>query len=238
MKYFSFLVFILMMAGSCNLIPGRIKGNGKIVTKNFALNNFDKIDIGGSKNIILTQDSAFSVNIQTDENLFSDLEAYVENGELNVDSKNDKRLNPSDKISVNVSMPVLKKIDISGISTFSTNGKFSQNEKISVILSGASEGTMNLRAPELNLKVVGASALNISGETRNVISTASGSSVINSFDLKSETTDTKASGASSVNVFASIELKAKASGASNISYKGNPTVQKKSTGASEVTKAD
>lgn len=237
MKYFSFLLLIAVLASSCNLIGNRIRGNGKITSKTYTLKDFTGVDIGGAKQIFLKQDSAFSVKIETDENLFDYLNVMVDNGLLRVNSKNSSWLDPSGEIKVFITMPTAKKIEVSGASSISTENRFSADEKISVNLSGASEGTLDVRAPVLDLRASGASTLTISGETRDVKSDASGASTINSFDLKSENHNAEASGASSIDLFASISLKANASGASDITYKGNPsTLKQNASGGSEVKK--
>lgn len=239
MRYFIFFVGLVTVFTSCNLIDGRrIKGNGKITTKNYDLKGFHGIDIGGSKKIFLKQDSAFSVKIETDENLFDYLNVRVDNGQLKVSSKNSSWLSPSDEIKIFISMPSINEIDVNGASSISTENRISGNEKIIVKLGGASEGTLEFRAPVLDLKSTGASTLTVSGETRDVKSNASGASTINSFDLKSENSDVKATGASSIDLFASVSLNANASGASNVNYKGNPSVKQNSSGASEIKKAD
>jgi len=235
MKYSSFLLIIAVLAGSCNLIDTRIRGNGKIITQNYNLKDFKGIDIGGAKQIFLKQDSAFSVKVKTDENLFDHLSVRVDNEELKISSKNGKWLSPSDELKIFVTMPVVKKIEVSGASSVSSENRLYSEEKISVDLSGASEGTLDVRAPILDLTVSGASTLTVLGETRDIKSDASGASTINTFDLKSENCVVEASGASSIDVFASISLKANASGASEIKYKGNPpTIKQHASGGSDV----
>lgn len=236
MKYFYFLLAIVL-ASSCNIIGNKIKGNGNITTKTYDLKDFKSIDAGGAMNVILKQDSLFIVKVETDENLMKYLDIEVSEGVLHIETKNGSWPDPSDgRIKIFISMPSVKSIEISGASLISTENKFTQEEKIFIDLNGASEATMDVRAPVLSLDASGASTMNITGETRDVTSDASGASTINAFDLKSENSNVEASGASSINLFASISLKANASGASHINYRGNPTVKQDASGASSVKK--
>lgn len=224
---------------SCNIIDQqRIKGDGKIVSKTYDLKDFSSIDIGNASAVFLKQDSVFSVKIETDENLFQYLVATVEEGELDVDEKNDFDLRPTNDIKIYISMPVLKKAALSGASTLKADNKIIQEEPFALDISGASNATLQLKAPTVELDVSGASTLNISGETRDIRGEASGASTIHGFDLKAETTNIEASGASTANVFASVQLTANASGASSIKYMGNPKVSSSANGAGSVSKAD
>lgn len=236
MKYYSFLLLMMMMAASCNLIGDRVRGNGNITTNTYDLKGFKSIDAAGGFHVLLTQGDAISVKVETDENLMKHLHIRVSEGDLKIETRNNARLLPSEGLKVYVSMPLVKKIEISGASNITAQNKFVQDEKLFIDLSGASEGTLDVRAPAVSIDVSGASTLRITGQTRDITADASGASTIHAADLKAENTNVEASGASKAHVFASISLKADASGASNISYSGNPAVKQNTSGAASVKK--
>ncbi|MCD2423596.1 DUF2807 domain-containing protein [Niabella pedocola] len=240
MKQLFFLALgAILLAGSCNIIDQqRIKGNGKIVSKTYELKDFNSIDIGNASLVFLKQDSVFSVKIETDENLFQYITAGVQEGELDIDEKDDVNLKPSNDIKIYISMPVVKKAALSGASTLKGDNKIIQNDPFALDISGASNATLQVKAPTVQVDVSGASTLTITGETRDIKGESSGASTIHAFDLKAETTNIEASGASTANVFASVQLTADASGASSIKYKGNPKVSSSANGAGSVNKAD
>lgn len=239
MKIFYYLLACGLFFGSCNTINSkRIRGNGQIITQNLALTGFNSIDIGDAANIYLTQDSAYSVIIKTDENLLPYIVAQIEDGELDIDQKNGVNLRPSDQIDIYISMPTIQKISVSGASTLKGQNRIVQNGELSLDLSGASDGSLELRAPSVKLDVSGASTLNLSGETRDIKGQISGASTLKAFELKSENTNIDASGASTGQVFASVSLTAGASGASSIRYKGDAKTSISANGAGSVKKAD
>ncbi|MGJ7030484.1 head GIN domain-containing protein [Niabella hirudinis] len=238
-KIFFIALAAIILVGSCNIIDQqRVKGNGKIVSKTYNLKDFSSIDIGNASAVFLKQDSVFGVKIETDENLFQYIIAAVEEGELDIDEKNDYDLRPSSDIKIYISMPVVKKVAISGASTLKGDNKITQDESFALDISGASNGTLQVKAPTVQMDISGASTLNISGETRDIRGEASGASTIRGYELKAETTNIEASGASTANVFASVQLTANASGASSIKYMGNPKVSSSANGAGSVSKAD
>lgn len=239
MKY-GFLALIIAVAlASCNLIDRvRVRGNGKLTAKDYHLKEFKSIEISGEKSLALKKDSVLKVRIETDENLIDLLDVRVNNGVLSVSARDGYWIDPTDKVRIYVSMPFLKNLRASGASEVQTDGRFAQDEKLGIELSGASEGMLNLRAPDIVAQASGASTLTISGEARNVKADINGASTFNAFDLKTETNTVDASGASTANVFASIQLKAGASGASKIRYKGNPNVSQDISGAGSVKKEE
>jgi hypothetical protein len=240
MKYLSVFVISILLFTSCNIIDmRRISGNGKIVAKDYNLKGFKSIDVGGAIEVYVKQDSSFKVKVETDENIMQYLRIEVIDGLLEIGHKDHVNLDPSDKIKISISMPVLKGVTISGASSIKGEGKIVQNEELSVGLSGASDGDLEVRVPRVSIDVSGASTLKITGETKDIKAEATGASTIKGYDLKSENADVNASGASTANVFASVSLTGDASGASGIHYKGNPAKNNASaSGASNVTKED
>ncbi|WP_346236066.1 head GIN domain-containing protein [Niabella insulamsoli] len=240
MKYLGIAILAIVALNSCNIIDQqRIKGNGKVTSKTYNLKDFSQIDVGESMDIYLKQANEFSVKIETDENLFNYLDVAVHDHQtLDIESKNDVNLDPTGEIKVYIAAPSLDKISVSGAAEVKTEGKFIQDKKIRFDISGASSGTLSLRAPVIELESTGASTLTADGECRDLKANASGAATINAYNLKSENSDADASGASTIRLFSSISLKAEASGASGIKYKGNPQVTSNVSGASSVGNAE
>ncbi len=239
MKYFTFLAAICLLFISCNILDlRRIRGNGSITTRDYNLKNFKSINTGGVIRLYVRQDSSWSVKIETDDNLFEYLQVEKNGDELKVGHRRGVNLNPTNEIKLFVSLPVIRQLQIGGASAVKTDSKFIQNEEMSLELSGATSGEMDVRAPKVKISVSGASTLDISGETKDINTEVSGASTLRAFDLKSENADADASGASTAQIFASMTLKAEASGASHVKYKGDPKLTSNASVASSVKKAD
>ena len=231
---------VAVIATSCNIVDSqRVKGNSNINSRSYELKNFSSIDVGDNATIYLKQDSVYSVKVETDDNLFQYLIVDIEDGELNVDVNDGYNLDPSKELKVYISMPSATKIAVSGSATLNlVNDKFTQDQPLSFDISGASDGSFRVKAPSIKLDVSGASTFTIAGETKDVSGEISGASTLKAYDLKAETSNMDASGASTANIFASIQLTADASGASSIRYKGNPKVNSTANGAGSVKQAD
>lgn len=240
MKKFTFLFAIgtAFLLSSCGFIDRiRVKGNGNIGSKVYDYKDFTSLDISNNMSVFLQQSPNYSVKVETDDNIIPYIRIRkAGEGELEIDTKDNSNLNPSDAINIYISAPAIDKIIVTGVSQIETQGKFAQDKKIFIELSGASTGNVSLRAPEVEIKATGASTLTADGECRDIKANATGASTINAFELKSENCQADASGASTTRIFSSISLKADASGASTVKYKGKPNVVSKTTGASSVSK--
>ena len=224
MKKTGFLIFIFALAiglafstncsfgGFSNLSGVQGSGTSKSETRN--VSGFTKIDAGGAINIEVAAQKDFSVVVEADDNLLTNIKTEVSGDTLKIYSED--RISPKTRINVVISMPALEGLDISGAS---------------------SVNVANVNADSLELKASGASKIKIDGAAKELNADASGASTIEAENLKVEDADVDASGASKATVAATNDLRVNASGASKISYIGEPkNIKQNSSGASSVTK--
>ena len=100
------------------------------------------------------------------------------------------------------------------------------------------EGRLEFNAPKVSVDLTGASNASIKGKTKDFDGGASGASEIRCFDLLSENAHVDASGASHIEIYASVKIDGLASGASSVNYKGNAQANVDKSGASSVNKKD
>jgi hypothetical protein len=192
---------------------GREKGSGRMATEVRELRDFSSVDVSSVFHVEITAQSEFHVEVEADDNLLQYIETEVRNGELHISL--DKSVKSKNPLRVRIGAPNIERIEASGASK--------------VYLS-------DLKNSKLEIDTSGASKIEVSGETDQLIVDVSGASHINAADLRSVNATVDASGASRVNVNVSGELRSEASGASNINYVGTPTnVIKKTSGASSVS---
>jgi hypothetical protein len=238
MKRIVFLASLaLFFFSSCRFLDQEhVKGDGNIVTQSRQVGNFVGIDAGGATNVEITQDSAYSIKIEVDNNLQEYIEVSVENGILYVRQRDNTSINPSRDIKVYVSAPLFNKLFASGASSIITKSRISSDDKIKLDASGASKIEVDMKVPQVDADLSGASFVSVKGETKIIYIGCSGSSEVKAFDLLAESADVDLSGASHAEVYASVKLDAKASGASDIRYKGNAAVTSDVSGAGSIEK--
>lgn len=234
-----FSLMILVFASSCREIAGpRVRGSGNIISENRNESGFNNIDVSGAIDVYVKQDSTTSVKVEADDNIQEYIEVHTNGSILEIYTENNIRLKPSHKIKVYVTNPEFKGFQVSGASSIRSENEITSPDVFHIDLSGASEGRLELNAPRVSVSLTGASNANIKGKTKDFEGDASGASEIRGFDLLSENADVQASGASTIEVFASVKIAGHASGASSVNYKGNAQVNVDKSGASSVNKKD
>jgi len=234
-----FSLVILVFASSCREIAGRrIRGSGNIITQNRSESGFTNIDVSGAIDVYIKQDSSTSVKVEADDNILEYIEVHTEGSTLAIYTEGNIRLKPSHKIKVYVSNPQYKDLRVSGASSIHSENEITSADVLHIELSGASEGSLELNAPRVSVNLTGASNANIKGKTKDFEGSASGASEIRCFDLLSENADVNASGASHIEIFASVKIDGQSSGASSVDYKGNAQASVGKSGASSVNKKD
>ncbi len=229
----------IVLFSSCQFIEGeRVEGDGNITTQTHSITGFKGVEVGGSIELYLTQDSGYSVKVETDKNLHEFIEVTKDGDVLRIHPANNTNLDPSGKIKVYVSAPSYTRIGASGACNIESSNKLSAENSLHIDLSGASEVNLDITAPNVNVEASGACNLSLKGETKTLSINGSGNTNVKAFDLLSENTSVELSGASDVDVYASVKLDANTSGASSIRYKGNATVSSDISGAGSVKKVN
>ena len=234
-----FSLVILVFANGCREMSGRrVRGSGHVITENRTTSEFSSIDVSGAIEVYVKQDSTTSVKVEADDNILEYIEVHVEGSTLQIYTENNLRLKTSTKIKVYISNPEYKEIQVSGASSIRCENVITSADVIDVSLSGASEGRLELNAPKISVNLTGASNANIQGKTKDFEGSASGASEIRGFDLLSENADVDASGASHIEIYASVRIDGQSSGASSVNYKGNAQSNVEKSGAGSVNKKD
>jgi hypothetical protein len=234
-----FSLVILVFASGCREIAGRrIRGSGHIITENRNETGFNNVDVSGAIDVYIRQDSTTSVKVEADDNILEYIEVHTDGSTLEIHTENNIRLRPTHKIKVYVSNPEYKDLRVSGASSIHSENEITSPDAFHVDLSGASEGTLEVNAPKVSVDLTGASNAHIKGKTKDFEGGASGASEIRGFDLLTENADVNASGASSIEIYASVKITGEASGASSVNYKGNAQTSVEKSGASSVNKKD
>ena len=233
---FSFV--ILVYASGCREIAGeRVRGSGHVITENRNETGFNSIDVSGAIDVYIKQDSTTSVKVEADDNILEYIEVHTDGSTLEIYTKDNIRLKPSHKIKVYVSNSEYKDLHVGGASSIRSENEIS-SDALNVDIGGASEGRLEVNAPKVSVNVSGASNANIKGKTKDFDGGASGASEIRGFDLLTENAEVEASGASSIEIYASVKIAGQASGASSVNYKGNAQSSVEKSGASSVNKKD
>lgn len=232
----------LVILSSCHFFHGkRVVGNGNVKTENRTGNNkFSSVEVDNALELHVKQDSTYSINVETDENLFQYIIIATSGDKLKIYTEGNANLDPSngDRVKIYVSAPLYKLLQASGACSIVGDSKITSNEQITINLGGASDAQLDVKAPKMSVELDGASGVDLGGETNDISLKGSGASHAKCFDLSCDNADVDVSGASSAEVFANVKVKASASGSSNVKVKGKAALTKDESGASSVDKVD
>lgn len=190
----------------------KTKGSGRIVTETREITDFSGVDVGGVFEVEIVAQKDFSVEVEADDNLVPLIKTEVRDGVLHIETE--KRISSQNGMKVRITAPDISRIEASGV---------------------VKVGLTDSKNSELHVDSSGASRISITGETTRLIVEVSGACKVAAEGLQAEDANIEARGASTVDIFATGNLRATASGASRITYSGNPTnIEKKSRGAGSI----
>lgn len=204
--------------------------------------SFKGIEVSGGISVYLSQGKEQAVAVSIDEQKYISkvrtevrngiLKIYVESGGWNNWSWGNR------KVKAYVTVSALESIELSGASSMKISGDVNITN-LKAEITGASALKGSFKGNSIKLEASGASSVTLEGSLTDLDLEVSGASVVKAYDMTTANCNVDASGASSVSVTATKELRLEASGASSIGYKGDAAIKKIDvSGASTVKKRD
>lgn len=214
--------------------PNAIKGEGDILTENRGEKDFKSLQISVPGEIHITQGQNFSLKVTAEETLLPYLETEVKNGYLHVYFSHSVR--NVDDLEIEITMPELKNVEMSGSGKLHTHGDFSGGT-MNLNLSGSGEMKLaNLDVAYIAANVSGSGSIHLKGAAEELDTHVSGSGEVNAFQCPVEAAEAHVSGSGVAKVQVSDKLIAHISGSGHIEYMGDPVVEKHISGSGSVIK--
>lgn len=218
---------------------GKVTGNGNMKKETREVSGFTGVALSGNMNVELSYGTSNHITVEGDENVLPFIETKVEDGVLQVRTKNKTSLNTRNKLMVYVSLTKLTELKVSGSGNITGNGDFSNDGKTNIALSGS--GNINVGMNSFNetaIAISGSGNVTLKGKSTNKIEAAiSGSGNIDCSDIVCNDVSAHVSGSGNIKVFANKSIDAKVSGSGSIYYKGSATnINLKSSGSGKIIK--
>jgi hypothetical protein len=196
------LVFVPLFLGQWSPLSP-IVGSGHTVTQNQPFSDFTSVSVSSGFAFVITQSNSFSVETTTDENVQNYVQISKSGDTLSVEFKPGYSTTTS-TLSVDISMPSLSRLELSGGAHGNAAGFVSTNN-FEIDASGGSRVQTQGQANDLTVDASGGSQLNLSNFTvRNA--------------------NVNLSGGSQTEINPSGRIDANLSGGSHLFYSGNPTL--------------
>lgn len=201
------------------------------------ISSFDNVDISSAFNVVVSDnDYKGNIVVSAPSHALGKVVTKVVNGTLKVYVDGNLSMKYGEKLEITFPHRKLRDIKISGASKLVANHTM-KVDKLNVNLSGASNLDLNVVSNLIKLDHSGASKFKLAGNSQNFEANVSGASKLDAENLKAANVKLKASGASSVKVWAVNDLKIDASGASKVLYKKQNGLNKSldKSGASKIS---
>lgn len=236
-RLFKFTLFAAALAGGGFLALAAfhetVDGSGVPATEDRNVGSIRDVELSGVGELTITQGDVPALSVTADDNILPLLETETSGRKLTLRTKSDYSLRTKTKIAYALTVPNLEQLTVSGAGN--ARAEKLTGDRLAVRLSGA--GTVTLREDShksLTLTLSGAGHATLGGTAESVTLKVSGAGDIDAASLQAKAADVQVSGAGTVRLWATDELKARVSGAGGVRYKGSPKVEPRVSGAGSV----
>ena len=235
------LVLIALFTLNCNAQWGKkIKGNGKVVTIERSVGDYEAIAVAGWFDVNIVDGREGQISLKGEENLLEYIKTEVKNGKLTIKVKKGYNLQSSNwKEGILVTVPVESVNSVSLSGSGEIIGKdVLRSDEFSAVISGSGDISLSVEADMLKAVIAGSGDIDLSGKARDFNVTVSGSGDVQAFDLSADNVKANVSGSADIKVTANESIIARVSGSGDILYKGDPEkVDTKASGSGDINKA-
>lgn len=206
-------------------------GTGKVISQEFELDDFSKIDFDVAGNLHLTQGEEQLVKIDADEKIMEKLIVEVNDDTLKISLK---PLTIS-FVSINayVTIPDLNNVTINGSGSVIGKTSFT-SEKLALRINGSGYIDLDLAVKELETVIAGSGEMDLTGSALRHSASIEGSGDIKASALDTDNADVSIEGSGSIDILVEKSLDVSIEGSGEVEYTGEATVIQKISGSGEV----
>lgn len=206
------LVAAMIMSG-CATATQSVDGSGTMIDETREVADFSRIDLRTIGQITVTFGEPTGVQLRAEDNLMPLVETNVRDGWLVIESPPNTTLSPTRTIEIDVTMPQLAEIRLSGAGMIRAD---------------------DMTTGSLTTTIGGSGNVILSGTVDRQTVDVPGAGTYNASELASREAMVNLSGAGNVLLDVSETLNATVSGMGNVLYSGDPSVTQNVTGSGAV----
>jgi hypothetical protein len=223
-------VAVLTVSG-CNAFVTR--GSGDLITEERQVSNFDRVELSGVGEVVITQDGSESLSIETDDNIMKYVEVVVENGTLKLGFKDGVNFMSPSRLVFSVSVDDLTGVAVSGSGDIESD--MLKTDRFDVAISGSGDVQIaDISTGEVNTDISGSGEVYLSGDASAQDLTISGSGKYQAGDVCSASVMVNVSGSGSATVCATESLESNISGSGSVNYYGQPMINSTGSGSGSL----
>lgn len=212
------------------------RASGAAVTETFELSPIDGIDLSVAADVNLTYGETQSVTVTAQQEVLDELARDVKGTTWHIHF--DNCINNYRNLTIDITLPELKKIDISGSGDIYTTNTFVEQGNLDLRISGSGNLDLAFEGGAVDSKISGSGDVKLEGSASSISQRVSGSGTLQAFDMPCETADMTISGSGSAELTVSENLDVKISGSGDVYYKGQPTLNVDVSGSGDIINAN
>lgn len=254
-RYLFIGVLLLLPAMACNAgnIGNTINGSGIITTQTYAVKDFTGVILEGVGDVYITQENTESLSIETDDNLFAQLNIRVSGDDLILGSQPYVNLNPSKSIIYRLAVKDLSDMTLAGSGNIYSEPLQATSLKVTVAGSGDVEvkgltgtdlsvnltGSGNITFDQIavtsiDISIDGSGDIKLNGKVDIQTIEVYGSGKYLAGDLETANADILIQGSCNLTVWVKDKLDIHVNGSGDVSYYGRPTTNQSGNGSGNV----
>lgn len=217
-----------------NIVP-----SGNVTTIEASISDFNKLSVSDMFKVYVTfSETEESVHVESNENMHSVIDIYTTENELNIGLYNNTTISGTPVLNVYIKTVSLDRIRGLGASYIEFENPLVGNT-LEVDLEGACMFVGELEVDELVVDILGASEMNLLGNSERFDIRAEGASMMTGFHFATNNLTANLYGASNISLTVNQKLNVTASGASNVYYKGDGLIENQNlSDTSKIMKMD
>jgi hypothetical protein len=231
---------VLLPLASCgaraSASPLGLAGNGDVVTRELRVSDFDSLGFGGSGILRIHRASSHRVLVTLDSNLQESFRAELRGSTLELGFKPGFQINRYSKLEIDVYLPELKGITLSGSAEAALLDSF-RGDAFQAAISGSGRLIGEIRYSKVKINLSGSGTVELGGEADRLEAALSGSGRVLARQLKTREASAHVSGSGLLELRVRDFLEARNSGAGRIRYFGDPRVDSRVSGSGSVERA-
>ncbi|MBW9278761.1 head GIN domain-containing protein [Bacteroides fragilis] len=226
-KMLSALLLTAGLLGSCVYMGEGIQPSKKLITRDYKVKEFNKIDAGTVGDIYYTQsaDEKTDVQIYGPDNIVALIQVAVKDSTLLLSIDKSKKVRNFKKMKITITSPTLNSISFKGVGDVHIdNGLTTDN--LYVESKGVGDVKIkSLTCSSLNVQSMGVGNVKLEGTVQAATLHSKGVGNIEAGNLQANIVEASSQGVGDITCNAVESINAAVRGVGSIKYKGNPTIK-------------
>lgn len=210
-----------------------VRGSGNLSTEERPVSGIERIALYGIGTVEVTLGDRESLMVEAEDNLLEYLETEVDNGVLELRTRNLINLQPRKDIRYLVTVKSIEGLEILG----SGNIVMDKVDTPSMRLVIAGSGDIDLgdlTADSLDITIPGSGQVQVSGEVVSQTINVAGSGKVQAENLRSRSAEVRLAGSGDMTIWVTDDLTVRILGSGDIRYYGSPSLSQTILGSGNI----